>query len=57
MSIYKIYEGANGYYVAYEDDAGYHRQPADNGSRLGWDRRAAVRELRRRKSQEDDCAD
>ena len=53
MSIYKIYEGANGYYVACDDEDGYHWQPADNGSRLGWDRRAAERELRMRLEEDD----
>jgi hypothetical protein len=49
----KIYHGANGYYVAYEREDGSHYQPDDNGARLGWDRAAAERELRRRSCDDD----
>lgn len=43
----RIYTGANGYYIATEDAQGSHRQPRDNGARLGWDRARAERALRR----------
>lgn len=44
----KIFTGANGYYIAGERDDGFHYQPQDNGSRLGWNLAAAEAELRRR---------
>lgn len=47
MTTYRIYMGANGYYIAKENSDGFHRQPADNGARLGFDREAAEEELRR----------
>jgi len=43
---FKIFSGANGYYVAFEDASGYHGQPSSQGSRIGWDKRRAQRELR-----------
>jgi hypothetical protein len=50
--MYKVYMGANGYYVAWEQEDGYHHQPQDNGSQLGWDRLAAARERERRSREE-----
>ena len=44
--MYKIFSGANGYYVAWENGSGTHYQPQDNGSRIGWDREEAERELK-----------
>jgi hypothetical protein len=41
----KIFEGANGYYVADENSDGFHHQPQDQGARLGFDRPAAQRKL------------
>ena len=41
----KIFEGANGYYVAWENDDGFHHQPADNGAAIGWDDEMAKNEL------------
>jgi len=41
----KIFEGANGYYIAFENAAGFHGQPESQGSRIGWDRERAEREL------------
>lgn len=46
--MYKIFEGANGYYTAWEHDDGFHQQPADNGARLGFDFDAARKELGQR---------
>lgn len=45
--MWKIFEGANGLYVAWQDDEGFHHQPSDNGSRIGWDDAEARRQLRR----------
>lgn len=42
---HRIFEGANGYYIATEQADGTHRQPSDNGASLGWDYDAAEREL------------
>jgi hypothetical protein len=46
-SKYRIFVGANGYYIAREDSRGFHHQPHDQGASLGFDRRAAERALRR----------
>ena len=43
----KIFMGPNGYYVAREDERGFHRQPADGGARIGFDRAKAERERER----------
>jgi hypothetical protein len=43
----KIFTGANGYYISNERADGFHYQPSDNGSRLGWNLEAAERELKR----------
>ena len=51
---YRIFTGANGYYVACEGDDGFHHQPADNGARLGWDREAAERELQQVMAEDDE---
>ncbi len=51
--MWKIFEGANGYYIAWESaDYGFHHQPADNGSHIGWDLDAAKRELKRMREEE-----
>lgn len=52
----KVFEGANGYYVAEENNEGFHHQPADNGARLGWDWEAAMEALEEA-ANEEGCAD
>ena len=49
--MWRIFTGANGYYVAWEAN-GYHQQPPDNGARLGWNHRAAKAELTRLEQEE-----
>ena len=44
--MYRIFTGANGYYVAWKRIIdGFHRQPSDDGARIGFDRARAEREL------------
>lgn len=45
--MYRIFTGANGYYVAWEREDGSHHQPQDNGARIGFVRVEAERERRR----------
>ncbi len=46
--MYEIFEGANGYYVAYVDSDGRRRwNEGDDRSHHGWDREAAEQELLR----------
>ncbi len=49
----KIFQGANGYYVAWEREDGFHWQPADRGGRLGWDKKEAERELARQEREQE----
>lgn len=50
--MYRAFQGANWWYVAWEDDEGFHRQPAHGGN-LG-EAYARQRAKERNEEQEDD---
>lgn len=57
---FKIFEGANGYYIAWENADGFHRQPFGQGAEIGWDAVRARKALRAAVSSEDsrtECAE